>query len=133
MSFGPLLTARKESVCRATRRSPSARSAQPAVAMRHSEEKTTWVAMRNNGSSTTVRLSASSTMRRPRRRAAAQIGPTKTGYRLSASTMSAAAVSASGSDGMTAATRSSRWVTMVRSPRASMKIADSAVANPGTR
>jgi hypothetical protein len=78
MSFGPLLTARKESVCRATRRSPSARSAQPAVAMRHSEEKTTWVAMRNNGSSTTVRLSASSTMRRPRRRAAAQIGPTKT-------------------------------------------------------
>ena len=133
MSFGPLLTARKESVTGATRRRPSARSAQPAVAIRHSAEKTTWVAdaeQRIVLHRALVGIEHDAQAAPPRGRADR---PDENGKRLSTSTMSAAAASASGSDGMTAATRSSRWVTMVRSPRASMKIADSAVANPGTR
>ena len=62
----------------------------------------------------------------PLRRSGARIA----GSRLSASTRSAAAASASGSRGVTAAIRLSRYVTMVRSPRASMKIADSAGRQP---
>ena len=62
----------------------------------------------NSGSSTAEGLSASSTMRRPRRRAASQIGRTNKGYQLSANTTSAAAARPSGLDVATAVTRSSR-------------------------
>src|SRR5580704_5022266 len=68
-SFGPLLTARKASVLRAIRSSPAARSAAPVVARKHSEEKITWVAMRNSGSSSPVGRSPSRITGRLRRRA----------------------------------------------------------------
>ena len=96
-------------------------------------EKTACEAMRKSGSSAAVALSASSTTRMLRRRAASQIGRTNCGYRLSARTRSAAVVIASGSRGATVAILLSRYVTIVRSPRASTKIAESPVDSPSTR
>jgi hypothetical protein len=49
------------------------------VARRHSLENTTWLAIRNSSSDTSVGWSASSTTGRPRSRAAAQIGRTNSG------------------------------------------------------
>ena len=75
MSFGPLLTARKASVCRAIGSSPSARSLAPVVAVRHSEENTTWVAMRKQRIVGHRRLCRRRVRPgRLRRRAASQIG-----------------------------------------------------------
>ena len=91
MSCGPSLDRQERGAVWCDRLSPSARSSQPVVARRHSDEKITCEAMRNSGSSTTVALSASSTTRKPRSRAASQIGRTNCGYRLSARTRSAAA------------------------------------------
>src|SRR5262249_34959160 len=79
------------------------------------------------------RRSAASPTVGPRARAATQIGRTNSGKRLSATTASARATSLAASTGVAAASRSSQWVTIMRSPRASMKIAESAVATPARR
>src|SRR5215472_5826433 len=129
-SRGPWVTARKDDVVAA---SAAPRSSRPVVARRHSAENTTWVAIRNSSSDVCVGRSASSTTVRPRARAATQIGRTNPGKRLSATTASALATSLAASTGVAAASRSSQWVTIMRSPRASMKIAESAVGTPARR
>src|SRR5262249_9108186 len=56
---------------------------------------------------------------------------TNSGKRLSATT--ACATSLAASTGVAAASRSSQWVTIMRLPRASMRIAESAVGTPARR
>src|SRR6516164_9734829 len=132
-SCGPCVTARNDGVMSATAASAAARSSRPVVARRHSLENTTCVAIWNRSSDICVGRSASSTTVRPRSRAATQIGRTKSGKRLSARTTSAHATRRAGSSGFAAASLSSRWVTIMRSPRASRKIAESAVGAPAMR
>src|SRR6516162_3532630 len=132
-SRGPWVTARKDAVLPTMAASAAPRSSRPVVARRHSLENTTWVAIRNNSSDICVGRSASSTTVRPRARAATQIGRTNSGKRLSATTASARATRLAGSAGVAAASRGSQWVTIMRSPCASMKIAESAVGTPARR
>src|SRR5262245_42433856 len=132
-SCGPWVTARNDGVVRAIAASAVTRSSNSVVARRHSLEKTTCVAIRKRSSDSWVGRSASSTMVRPRARAAAQIGRTNSGKRLSASTTSADATSSAGLLGVAAARRSSWWVTIMRSPCASRKMAESAVGAPAMR
>ena len=93
---GPSVTARNALVAWRDARKAAARSSMPVVARRPSAENTTCEAPSNSGRPHRG-LSASSTTGMPRARAAAQIGSTNSGKRLSASTASAPATSAAGS------------------------------------
>ncbi len=103
--LGPSVTARNAFVVWANLRKAAARSSVCAVARRPSAEKITCELAANSGSPGCAGLSASSTTGSRRRRAAWQIGNEKAGNRLSASTASTPATSASASGGVTASSR----------------------------